>query len=398
MPFPSPVSNKHRLAVATLLGLFAAHNARALLRFDDSRNQVYVTAYAGASWDSNIYANPKGDNADLLISGGAGMEYSRKAGLIGVNASLGWDLGTFSNFSSEDFLNPSASIEFSKGTGRTTGSVQVHAQRNNRADPTVGLRTDSWDYNFNLNLRYPVIERYSLAGNVGWGLTDYSDNTGTFSDLNTYNLGTDLFYSWRSDRDLLAGYRYRLSESSASSESTDHSFYAGVSGRIVSKLSGSLRAGWNFRTTTYPAGIPDESNDGLYVSMAATWPASRKATFTLAATEDFNTTSSNYQTKSTTIDLTGKFSHNVKFSTNANIGVGLTDYLSGFVNNSPVYTPQFNGVERNDTFFTAGVGASYTITEHFTLSVNYTYYQNWSNLSDFEFKRHSAGATLSTRW
>jgi hypothetical protein len=398
MPIPSPVRTHKRFAAATLLGLFTAHNAQALLRFDDSRNQVYVTAYAGVGWDSNIYANPNGDNADLLVSGGAGMEYSRKAGLIGVNASLGWDLGTFSNFSGEDFLNPSASVEFSKGTGRTTGSVQINAQRSTRADPTVGLRTDSWNYNFNLNLRYPVIERYSLAGNFGWDLTDYSDETGTFSDLNSYTLGTDLFYSWRSDRDLLGGYRYRLSESSANSESTDHSFYAGVSGRIVSKLSGSLRAGWNFRTATYPAGIPEESNDGLYVSMAATWPASRKATFTLAATEDFSTTSSNFQTKSTTVDLTGKFSHNVKFSTNANVGVGLTDYLSGFVNNGSLYTPKFNGRDRNDTFLTAGVGASYTITEHFTLSVNYTYYQNWSNLPDFEFKRHSAGATLSTRW
>lgn len=398
MPQPRPAQTKRQAAAIALIALCAANPARALLRFDESRNQVYVTAYAGVGWDSNIYANSKGDSSDMVVSGGAGLEFSRKAGLIGVNGSLGWDLGSFSNFSSEDFINPTASIEFSKGTGRTTGSIQISANRSTRADPTVGLRTDSWNYTFNLNLRYPVIERYSVAGNFGWGLTDYNDTTGTFTDLNSYTLGTDLFYSWRSDRDLIGGYRYRLSESAASSESTDHSFYGGVSGRIVSKLSGSLRAGWNFRSTTYPAGIPEETNDGLYVSMAATWPASRKATFTLAATEDFNTTSSNFQTKSTSVDLTGKFSHNVKFSTNANVGVGFTDYLSGFVNNAPAYTPDFNGLNRNDTYFTAGFGAGYTINKHFSVSANYTYYQNWSTLSDFDFKRHSVGVTLSTRW
>jgi hypothetical protein len=387
-----------RSAAALLIALIAAAPAHALFRFNDGRDQVYVTAYVGAGYDSNVFSSGTGDNSDILVSGGAGIEYSRKAGLIGVNGRLGWDFGSFGSFSSEDYLNPRASLEFTKGTGRTTGAVQFNTRRDSRSDPTVGLRTESWNYGVNLNYRYPVIERYSIAGNIGWDRTDYVDDGVIFSDLETINIGTDLFYSWRSDRDLLAGYRVRFSDAQANSQSTDHSIYTGVSGRIYSKLSGSARVGWTRRITTYPGAIEDDANDGLYVSLASTWPATRKATFTVSATQDFNTTSTNFQTRSTSGDITGQFSHTVKFSTNATLGGGRTEYISGYGLNAPAVTPGFNGQDRTDHYLTAGVGSVYTVNSHLTVSTGYTYHRNWSTLSGFEFTRHSIDLTVSTRW
>ncbi|MBC8008498.1 MAG: outer membrane beta-barrel protein [Burkholderiales bacterium] len=404
---PSISATANRRAAAALLLALSAAPAHALLRFDESRNQVYVTGYVGVGYDSNVFTNDQPGNGDMIISGGAGMEFARKAGLIGVNASLGWDFGNFATFTEENFLNPSMSLEFSKGTGRTTGAVQLNARRETRADPTVGLRTDSWNYGINLNYRYPIMERYSLAGNIGYAITDYVDPGQTFVDLDTYTVGTDLFYSWRSDRDLLAGYRYRFSETSVNSESVDHSWYVGVSGRILSKLSGSARVGWTYRENHFPGdttlidGVTpktEDSSDGMYVSLSGTWPATRKATYTLALTQDFSSSSTNFQTQTSSADLTGQFSHTVKFSTRANLGVGYTQFLSGFAPDSPTYSEGFNGEDRNDHYFTCGVGANYTLTEHFTLSANYTFYQNWSNLSSYEFVRHSVGLTLSTRW
>jgi hypothetical protein len=377
--------------------LIAALPAHALLRFNDGRDQVYVTAYVGAGYDSNVFTSSARQD-DLIISGGAGMEYARKAGLIGVNGALKWDFGSFSTYSSEDYLNPSASLEFSKGTGRTTGAVQFNASRESAPDPTVGLRTDSWNYGVNLNLRYPVIDRYSVAGNIGWSRIDYNDDGGLFSDLDTYTLGTDLLYSWRSDRDLLAGYRFRHSDAQFESSSVDHSVYLGVAGRIVSKLSGSARVGWTNHTTRYPRGIPEDTDDGLFVSLSGTWPASQKATYTLALTQDFNTTSSNFQTRTSSADLTGQFSHTVKFSTRANIGAGYTEFLSGFAKDASGPTRGFQGVDRNDHYVTAGVGANYTINNHVSVGANYTYFRNWSDLSSYSFQRHSIGVSISTRW
>ncbi|MCX6937912.1 MAG: outer membrane beta-barrel protein [Verrucomicrobia bacterium] len=399
-----PALRRPLRALASLaLVLLVGSEARALLRFNDSKEQVYVTAYVGAGYDSNVFSRGTGagggaPGGDLLISAGAGMEYARKAGLIGVNASLGWDLGNFTTFTSENFLNPSASLEFSKGTGRTTGAIQFNVRKETRADPTVGLRTDTWNYGVNLNYRYPVIERYSFAGSLGWDTVSYSDPGPTFSNLNTYNISTDLFYNWRSDRDLLAGYRYRTSIAEFLSTSQDHSIYAGLSGRILAKLSGSARVGWTLRTNEYPNGVTDAGSNGVYFSLAGTWPATRKATYSVSATQDFNTTSTNFQTQTTSLDLTGKFSHSVKFNTNATIGVGQTEFISGYASDAPAVSTGFNGQDRLDNYLTAGVGADYTFKSHFTVSTSYTYYQNWSNLSAFVFQRHSISLTLSTRW
>jgi hypothetical protein len=406
MRYPISATASKRAASALLLAL-TAQPAHALLRFDESRNQVYVTGYIGVGYDSNVFASSQPGNEDLVITGGAGVEFARKAGLIGVNASLGWDFGNFATFSEEDFLNPSMSLEFSKGTGRTTGAIQFNASQESRADPTVGLRTDSWNYGVNLNYRYPVMERYSIAGNIGYSIIDYTDPGNTFVDLDTYTIGTDLFYAWRSDRDLLTGYRYRFSETAVDSDSVDHSVYVGVAGRIVSKLSGSARVGVTYRENHFPAdttlidGVTpktEDSSDGMYVSLSGTWPATRKATFTLALTQDYSTSSTNFQTQTSSADLTGQFSHTVKFTTRANVGGGYTQFLSGFATDSPTYTDGFNGLDRDDTYFTAGAGASYTINKHFTLSLDYSYYQNWSTISDYEFARHTLSLTLSTRW
>ena len=401
---PAPALRQPGRTLATLsLLVLATTEAQALLRFNDGKEQVYVTAYIGTGYDSNVFSRGSGSSGgpsggDLLISAGAGLEYARKAGLIGVNASLGWDLGNFTNFTAENFLNPSASLEFSKGTGRTTGALQFNVRKETRADPTVGLRTDSWNYGVNLNYRYPVIERYSFAGSLGWDTVTYSDPGPTFSNLNTYSISTDLFYNWRSDRDLLAGYRYRTSIAEFLSTSHDHSIYAGVSGRILAKLSGSARVGWTFRNNEYPNGVTDSGSDGVYVSLSSTWPATRKATYSLSATQDFNTTSTNFQTQTTSLDLTGQFSHTVKFNTNANIGAGQTEFISGYFNDAPSVITGFNGQDRLDHYFTAGLGASYVFKSHFTISTSYTYYQNWSSLSAFVFQRHSVSLTLSTRW
>ncbi|MCU0792151.1 MAG: outer membrane beta-barrel protein [Opitutaceae bacterium] len=393
-------STSARSAAAALLLLCAVPSAHALLRLNDGRDQVYVTAFVGAGYDSNVFTSGTGDNADVVITGGAGLEYSRKAGLIGVNANLGWNFGRFSTFTDEDFLNPSASLELSKGTGRTTGAMQFNTKRDVRADPTIGLRTESWNHNVNLNYRYPVIERYSFAGNIGWSILDYVDNDGPagFADLTTYTIGTDLFYNWRSDRDLMVGHRYRTSETSATSTSNDHSVYVGVNGRIYSKLSGGARVGWTYRVSEFPAPIPEDTNDGLYASVSATWPASQKISYTLVLSQDFSTTSTNFQTQTTSLDLSGQFTHTVKFSTSANLGVGHTRYISGYSGATNTFTEGFNNQDRSDTNYSFGLGANYTVNKHLSVSLNYGYTQNTSNLSSFVFERHSAGVTVSTRW
>ena len=163
------------LAGAALVQITTA-TALALVKFNEGRDQIFVTGTMTIGYDSNIFSNNTNES-DVVTSTTLALEYVRRAGMISVNGNVGWNLGSFAENGSENFSNPSMGLELVKNTGRTTGSFTLGASRQSQADPNIGQRTDSWNYNAGLNWKYPVIERYSLAGCFGYGLLDYIDNT-----------------------------------------------------------------------------------------------------------------------------------------------------------------------------------------------------------------------------
>ncbi|MET0262659.1 MAG: hypothetical protein ABW223_07160, partial [Rariglobus sp.] len=208
------------LALTGVLISMGAGDAFALLKFNEGRDQIFVVGSVTIGYDSNIFASSAAEG-DIFTNSSLGLEYARRAGLISVNGNISWNLGSFASNTSENFSNPSMGVEFVKNTGRTTGSVTFGASRQSQADPNIGQRTDAWNYNAGLNWKYPVIERYSLAGTFGYGMLDYVDNSAGLVDLSTYSASTDLFYTYTSQRDLLAGYRIRLSDTSSQNQTTD---------------------------------------------------------------------------------------------------------------------------------------------------------------------------------
>ena len=136
---PSPLP---RLVLAAALSaLLACPPALALVSLSDGRNQIYVTASATFSWDSNIYANST-SGGDYLFNAGLGLELKRRAGLISVDGSVAIDATQFADNSSENSLNPRFRTEFSKTGGRTTGVLSLGAARRSRADSAANLRSE----------------------------------------------------------------------------------------------------------------------------------------------------------------------------------------------------------------------------------------------------------------
>lgn len=373
-----------RIPLALLAGLAATHEGHALLRFNDGRDQIYLTYSAGASYDSNIYTASGGDG-DVVFTSGLSLEYLRRAGLIGINGNIGWGFSKFASFSGEDFATPTLGLEFNKSTGRTTGSLTLNASQTTKPDINTNIRTEALNYGAGLNLRYPVIERYSLAGNFNYGITDYTDNSAGLSDLHTYSAGVDLFYAWRSDRDLVFGYRYRHSDTSADTVSTDHNINAGISGKIWGKLNGGIRVGLQQRTAETIAG-PDETFTGVTASASTTWTVSKRVSLTGTLARDFNTTSTSTNTESTTFTLTGQYAVNARLSLNAQAGTGINDYLDSTAGN------------RSDNYYSYGVGFTYVFHPHLTIGGNYDYFSNSSTVALSEFDRHIFSLNLTSRW
>ena len=117
-------------------------------------------------------------------------------------------------------------------------------------------------------------------------------------------------YSYTSQRDLFAGYRYRFSESSADTTITDHAFAVGVSGKILSNLNGTLRFGCQIRQE-------DPSGDvfgGYTATASTTWAINKRMSLTGTLSKDFSTTATDSTTDITRANLDAQYVFNSKWS------------------------------------------------------------------------------------
>src|SRR5690606_25219858 len=159
-------------AVLLLLAvLLTGSAARALVQWDESRNLIHVNGTASIGWDSNLFATADGDG-DTVSSAQVSLDYQRRAGLIGVDGTIGWDIARYADHADEDRENPFYRLELTKDSGRTYGSFVIGARRQSRAETDASRRTDSWNHDSALHFRYPVIGRYSISGNVNYNFRD----------------------------------------------------------------------------------------------------------------------------------------------------------------------------------------------------------------------------------
>jgi hypothetical protein len=357
-------------------------DAHALLRLNQGKDLIHLTVNGQVGWDSNLFSTANGQG-DVLAVASIVADYQRRAGAIGLDAAIGLEAGHFNEYDTEDYLNPRASVEFTKSSGRTTGSWASSATRKSQGDVAASLRAESWDYDTTLNLRYPVIERYSITGSVGYARTDYL-NSPILIDLNTTQASSDLLYAINSQRDLIAGYRYRVSDSAADTVSRDNAFIVGLSGKILPKVSGTVRAGYQSRQTKGLGLV--ERNDGLTAATSATWNINGRSSLTAQVTHDFATTSTDVSTDSSAYTLDYKAAFNPRWSATAGAGLGFLEFLGQ------------RGAGRSDTYATASLGVTWKRSDRLAVSLSYAHLSNWSTLALADYARHTVSLGVSSRF
>ena len=372
-----------RLCLAALFaGLVAATpTARALLNIDGTRNQLFVFGGATLGYNSNVFAQAGGDGDSTLMLD-AGAELKRKAGIIGVDAIAKVDFVRYSSYSELNSVNPSLSLELSKTTGRTTGNFSLQAYRETRSDSAVNLHTASWNFPVALNLRYPINEKFYLTSGTAYLKRNYQDNNAlvNYTDLSE---GVDLYYTYTSKLDLLAGYRIRFSRDAVYGHAVDNWFSVGATGGLFAKLTGTVRAGYQLRTVEL--GTPDHFNHFNFAA-ALNWPVLRKLTLSLAANRDFGTIATGQSVDSSSLSLRATYAYNRKLEFSSGVTVGVNNFLGDVQN------------DRRDTYFSWDVSAQYKLNEHFQMGASYTYFQNWSTLALGDYDSQGISLNLSGRY
>jgi Putative beta-barrel porin 2 len=381
---------QHRWLTAAAVTAVAvsAPCALALVSLEDGKDHLYVDASVEMAYDSSVFANSQSQGS-LVYEGSLGIEFTRRAGWIGVNGSASLDFARYANFREQNYMDPKLSAEFTKQTGRTTGSLTMSVQREDRADVDVNTRDVSWNYDVGLNFQYPVITRYTFSGSLDYSRADYQDKQ-LFTNLSTYSGSLYLYYILNEQRDLFIDYRARYSDEAVGVSDVDNSLSGGVSGKVFGPFNGSVQVGYESRATY--GGLDRGTYGDLTASGSTTWNISRRMTLTGNLSRDFSTIATGQSVNATSAGLTFQDSFTAKSSMTLSGTVGETQFL-GISGLSGA-----NGRRRVDTFYNLSAAYFYTINQHLKISVSYSYYASYSDLAIAEFPRHQMNLTLSSHW
>lgn len=382
-----PLRTLTALAVASMA--VASPRALALVSLEDGRDHVFVDGTFEMGYDTNVFTNAQ-RKGSFLYEGSLSSEFTRRAGLIGVNGTVSLEYARYSAFRAQNFQDPKFALEFTKQTGRTTGSVTVNIQKENRADVTVNTRDVSWNYDVGLNIQYPVIERYTISGSLGYDKVAY-DNTRLFTDQQMYTANLFLYYVLNEQRDLFVNYRFRDTVESTNPYYIDNSLTAGVSGRVYGPFNGSLQFGYQARS---PYRDPNNrtSTGDLSASGSATWNINRRLQLTGNLSRDFSTTAQAESIQVTSAGLT--FQDSIAANKSATLGANFGE--NRFLGLDGIIEPQ--GIRRVDWFYSLSASYYYMLSEHLKINFNYIYYRSYSTLAYAEFPRQQINVTLSSHW
>jgi hypothetical protein len=371
-------------AILLVILIAATPRARALLTFNDGKDQVFVNATYTFGYDTNVFTRQlkTGSSTQNFTFG---TTYTRHAGIISVNAALGWNFGTFGQISSQNFADPSYALTFTKGTGRTTGSLNIGAQKTDQPDPVANNRAVAWDYSTGLNLRYPVNDRYYLTNGASYSSMLYT-NKALFTDLGSFSDGFGVNYIYDPKLDLNANYRLGLS-STTDTNDTDHSLTVGASGSILPKLTGSFGVGYENRhstsTGTSAESVPAADYGSMTANAALSWRYSRQFSFAGVVDKEFGTSSTDINLNTTSISLNTDMNLIRRLRTSAQICYVGTEFLG------------IKGAGRRDTLWQFVFNLGTAITTHVRANLAYAYMINYSNVGSASFTRQTLSLTLS---
>lgn len=379
-----------------LAATLACPPAQALISLNEGRDRIFVNASVSVSQDSNVFANAE-QKGDFLYSTTLSADYTRRNGWIGVNANAAVSSTRFGEIDGQDFDNPTFGLEFTKQTGRTTGSLTFSASRESRADASVNVRSTSWIIPVGLNFKYPIVGTWTATGALGYSQRKYLDEV-AFASLTSYSAALDLIHILNTEREAIGGYRFRFSETSRDTSTTDHNFSLGLNGKLLTGISGSARVGYQVRSAQ-GATRTDTTYQSWTASVGATYAISRKANLSTSIAKDFSITASDQIVDTTNASLDFKYAYNSKWAFLGGVGFGDTQFLgeSGRVV-LELGPPILYGPNRHDNFFEWHATLNYSRSEHFKASLTYSWFKNWSTLSYADFIRSSWTLTASTRW
>lgn len=374
-------------------------NAAPLVTIGDQLDIFFRGAVTG-SWNSNVTytgSSNKINDYAAIFRLGAEADYGRNS-KFKANVKFFEDLTRYaqhkefnSNLShvmatasyTEQVLKIDANFSFDQRFQNSSTTIQNDAL----------VRYD--EYNAGINAVYNFSDK--LDGELGgmWQYTEYIGQwSRLYSDVDVYSIPVSLLY--RITPKISAGltYQYRYTEfsggdpSACSGGDTRNDHFGGVTvrGELLPKLTAMVYAGVTYRD---PSGSPcvDGQDETTFAF---------RATFGYEVSEKLGLFATGYR------DFGNGASR--QSAINSGCEIGANYYFSEFIRSTASFSyvnsnyATYRGYDRDDDAFAGRIGVSYLPNKFITLSANYRFITNSSNIAGWTYNQHLVDISVALKY
>lgn len=340
------------------------------------RGKLTATARLALEYDSNIFANSS-ETADWSMIFTPSISYARTAGTISTNARLSVNSINFQDTGGQDTIDPSLSVTFNVDRAEKGAFAQsLSYTRQTAANESLNTRAESDEYRGVTRMDYYFSEKTGFRLNANYRLSDFLSRG--YNGIRSYTLGGGIVYRYSPKLTAFLTSSYNpekaidLGTAPVSNPSSkNYRVRLGLEGQLAPKLSGSVAVGLVRRE--FDLGGNTES---FLLSSALSWSASEKTSFSLAASNDFDTSPGAESMRVLNTSLSVRHAIDPKFNVGASVG-----YQYSRLNQLP------GPVARKDEANTMGVSATYRINDNMSLSGNYNRRISDSTLARADYTR-----------
>lgn len=364
---------KNIIRFSAILAMVSAAQAAPFLAVGDGA-EIFLTGTLGVRVDDNIYLAKDATN-DVIFDINPGLSFT-----FGKDATVKGSLTyveAFANYTDNSRLNTNlASLVFA--TSYDDGKLKLgfgsaYRQLNQNTADVQGL-TKRDNYTINGKFEVAATEKSSFAVGALFDRTQYK--RAGFANTEIIEVPVDYFYKITPKVDLSFGYRYRATDLSLGSNSTDSYYNIGARGEFTPKLTGRFTVGLNQRKFD-PKG--DETLPG--VSAAFDYALTPKTSLNFGMSNDFGSSGQGLQQKNLTF--------------NAGITSQIADDWS--LSTTLSYR-KINYYTRTDDFLEGQIGANYIINATVTITGAYAYRNNSSPVKSTEFTNNVFSLAANFRY
>ena len=347
--------------------------------------ELFVTGTAGVSYNDNIFLVDSGSKADTIanLTPGVNLEFGKES-LVKGTASLSESLSSYLHHS--ELNSQLTTFNFNAAYTTEKSSLAANASYTQFGQNVFSANGSTVSHNVatvGLNGEHSISPKTSFGAGFNFSRTEYT-SAGSIGDKN-YGVPLNVFYEITPKVDLSAGLNYNRSETDNGLSYNDYYYNVGARGEFTPKLSGNLTVGMTDRNGS---GTGAQSSSGLSFHSGLSYAYSEKTSFTLGADKGFSNSSTGGTTqKNTSFTLGGSTDLSPKWSANASLGYRIIEYI---------------GSGRTDNYVEASIGASYVINTNVSLSASITHSENASDAPSVpispEFTNNVVSLSISARY